>query len=379
MTILKKLSIKNKNLSFQYSIFVGENYIRLLENNFFNTLKGKKIYVIYDEFFKKFKLNKNLIEKFKKLSIKLLSEVYFFKIKSKDKSKNFENLSILLNFILSHKINRDSIIISVGGGVTGDLVGFASSIVLRGVKCIHIPTTLLSQVDSSVGGKTGINTKHGKNLVGTFYQPEGVVIDISFLKTLPKRELLAGFAEIIKYSFIFDKSFFNYLKKNTENLIKLRSPYIENVIFKSCQIKAKIVSLDEKEQGIRAILNFGHTFAHAFENLINYDSKKLIHGEAVAIGMACALKLSVIMKLLTKNEAEICISLISKFNLPTKLRDIKGIKLSAKQLLDKFYLDKKVKNGKIRLILCNGIGSALIQNDLDEKILKSFFYELINE
>ena len=379
MTILKKISIKNKNLSFQYSIFVGENYIRLLENNFFDTLKGKKIYVIYDEFFNKFKLNKNLIERFKKLSTKLSSEVFFFKTKSKDKFKNFENLSILINFILSHKINRDSIIISIGGGVTGDLIGFASSIVLRGVKCIHVPTTLLSQVDSSVGGKTGINTKHGKNLVGTFYQPEGVVIDISFLKTLPKRELLAGFAEIIKYSFIFDKSFFNYLKKNTENLIKLRSPYIENVIFKSCQIKAKIVSLDEKEQGIRAILNFGHTFAHAFENLINYDSKKLIHGEAVAIGMACAFKLSVIMKLLSISEAKKCIDLISKFNLPTKLKDIKGIKLSAKQLLDKFYLDKKVKNGKIRVILCNGIGSALIQNDLNEKVLKNFFNELINE
>ena len=379
MTVLRKLSIKNEKSSFQYPILVGENYIRLLENNFFNTLKGKKIYVIYDEFFNKFKLNKNLIERFKKLSTKLSSEVFFFKTKSKDKFKNFENLSILINFILSHKINRDSIIISIGGGVTGDLIGFASSIVLRGVKCIHVPTTLLSQVDSSVGGKTGINTKHGKNLVGTFYQPEGVLIDINFLKTLPKRELLAGFAEIIKYSFVFDKKFFNYLKKNTENLIQLRSPYIENVIFKSCQIKAKIVSADEKEQGIRAILNFGHTFAHAFENLINYDSKKLIHGEAVAIGMACAFKLSVIMKLLSISEAKKCIDLISKFNLPTKLKDIKGIKLSAKQLLDKFYLDKKVKNGKIRVILCNGIGSALIQNDLNEKVLKNFFNELINE
>ena len=379
MTVLRKISIKNEKQSFQYSIFIGDNYIQLLENNFLKTLKGKKIYVIYDEFFNKLKLNKNLIEKFKKLSTKLSSEVFFSKIKSKDKFKNFENLSILLNFILSHKINRDSVIISIGGGVTGDLVGFASSIVLRGVKYIHIPTTLLSQVDSSVGGKTGINTQHGKNLVGTFYQPEGVLIDIHFLKTLPKRELLAGFAEVIKYSFVFDRKFFNYLEQNTANIIKLKSPYIENVIFKSCQIKAKIVSKDEKEQGIRAILNFGHTFAHAFENLINYDSKKLIHGEAVAIGMVCALKLSVIMKLCKKKEAGKCIGLISKFNLPTKLRDIKGVKLSSKQLLDKFYLDKKVINGKIRLILCNGIGSALIQDDLDELTLKKFFNELINE
>ena len=379
MTVLKKLSINTENKSLKYSILIGDNFMESLENNFFKTLKGKKIYVIYDEFFYKIKSHKKLVENFENLSTKLLSKIFFFKIKSKDKFKNLERLSILLNFILSNRINRDSIIISIGGGVTGDLVGFASSIVLRGVKYIHIPTTLLSQVDSSVGGKTGINTVHGKNLVGTFYQPEGVLIDINFLKTLPKRELLAGFSEVIKYSFIHDKKFFNYLKNNFENIKKLESPYIENIIFKSCQIKAKIVSIDEKEQGIRAILNFGHTFAHAFENLINYDSKILIHGEAVAIGMACAFRLSVIMNLCSKKEAASCIELISRFNLPTKLKDIKGIKLSSKILLDKFYLDKKVKNGKITLILCNGIGSALIQKDINERTLKKFFDELINE
>ena len=379
MTVLKKLSVTNHNKSFKYSILIGDDFSELLEKNFSKTLKGKKIYVMYDEFFYKLKLIKNLIDNFKKLSTKLSSEIFFFKTKSKDKFKNFENLSNLLNYILSHKINRDSIIISIGGGVTGDLVGFASSIVLRGVKCIHIPTTLLSQVDSSVGGKTGINTKHGKNLVGAFHQPEGVLIDINFLKTLPERELFAGFAEVIKYSFIYDKKFFKYLENNTESIKKLKSPYIENTIFKSCQIKAKIVSIDEKEQGIRAILNFGHTFAHAFENLINYDSKKLIHGEAVAIGMVCAFKLSVYLNLCSKKEAERCIGLISKFNLPTKLKDIKSIRLESKKLLDKFYLDKKVKNGKITFILSNGIGSALIKNDVKEKTLKIFLDELINE
>ena len=379
MTVLKKLSVVNENKSFKYSILIGNNFIETLEKYFSKTLKGKKIYVIYDEFFYKLQSHKNLIEDFEKISAELKSESFFFKIKSKDKFKNFDNLSILLNFILSHKINRDSVIISIGGGVTGDLVGFASSIVLRGVKCIHIPTTLLSQVDSSVGGKTGINTKHGKNLVGTFYQPEGVLIDINFLKTLPERELLAGFAEVIKYSFINDKKFFNYLENNTECIKKLKSPYIENTIFKSCQIKAKIVSIDEKEQGIRAILNFGHTFAHAFENLINYDSKKLIHGEAVAIGMAFAFKISTYMNLCSEKEAERCIGLISKFNLPTKLKDINRINISSKELLNKFYLDKKVKNGKITLILSNGIGSALIKNDVNEKTLKKFLNELLNE
>ena len=379
MTVLKNISVFNKNKSFNYSILIGNNFIESLEKNFSKTLKGKKIYVIYDEFFHKLNLVENLIRELKKVSTKIGSETFFYKLKSKDKFKNFDNLSILLDFILSEKINRDSIIISIGGGVIGDLVGFASSIVLRGVKCIHVPTTLLSQVDSSVGGKTGINTKHGKNLVGTFYQPEGVLIDINFLKTLPKRELLAGFAEVIKYSFIYDKKFFNYLESNTESIKKLKSPYIENTIHKSCQIKTKIVSIDEKEQGIRAILNFGHTFAHAFENLINYDSKKLIHGEAVAIGMVCAFKLSIRMNLCSKKEAERCIRLISKFNLPTKLNDIKGIKITSKKLLDKFYLDKKVKNGKITLILSNGIGTALIKNDINEGTLKKFLNELISE
>ena len=379
MTVLKKLSIDAENKSSGYSILIGDSFIEALEKNFFKTLKEKKIYVVYDEFFNKLKSHKNLIKNFEKLSNKLFSEIFFFKIRSKDKFKNLENLSNLLNFILSKKINRDSIVISIGGGVTGDLVGFASSIVLRGVKCIHVPTTLLSQVDSSVGGKTGINTIHGKNLVGTFYQPEGVLIDINFLKTLPKRELLAGFSEVIKYSFIYDKKFFNYLENNIENIKQLKSPYIENIIFKSCQIKAKIVSIDEKEQGIRAILNFGHTFAHAFENLVNYDSKKLIHGEAVAIGMVCAFKLSVIMNLCSKAEADSCIELISKFNLPTKIKDIKGINLSPKKLIDKFYLDKKVKNGKITLILFNGIGSASIKTNINERTLKKIFNELINE
>ncbi len=379
MTDFKKLSINTENNSFKYSILIGNNFIKTLKNNFSQILKGKKIYVIYDEFFYKLKLHKDLIENFNKLSKKLESEIFFFKIKSKDKFKNYEKLLILLNFILSKRINRDSIIISIGGGVTGDIVGFASSIVLRGVKYIHVPTTLLSQVDSSVGGKTGINTKYGKNLVGTFYQPEGVVIDTSFLKTLPKRELLAGFSEVIKYSFVSDKKFFNYLDKNYQNIKKLKSPYIENIIFKSCQIKAKIVSMDVKEAGIRALLNFGHTFAHAFENLANYDSKKLIHGEAVAIGMACAFKLSILMNLCPKKEAEKCLALISKFSLPTKLKDIKDMKFTPNELLSRFYLDKKVKNGKITLILSNGIGSASIKNNVDERSLKKFFNEIINE
>ena len=379
MTLYKKIFITDKKKSFKYSILIGNDFINHLENFYLKTFKNKKVYVFYDEFFELNKLDKKIIIKLEETIKKFTAEVFFFKVRSKDKYKNLNNLSSLLNFTLSKGINRDSLIIAMGGGVTGDLVGFASSILLRGVKCIHIPTTLLSQVDSSVGGKTGINTKQGKNLIGAFYQPNGVLIDINFLTSLPKRELYAGFAEVIKYSFIYDKRFFYYLENNIENIKKLKTPFIENVIFKSCQIKSKIVSLDEKEQNVRAILNFGHTFAHALENLLNYNSTKLIHGEAVSIGMACAFKLGVYLKVFSKTKAEKCIQLISKFNLPTSIKEINGVNITARKLIDKFYLDKKVKDGKLTFILCNEIGNAVIKNDINVNVLQSFLKEIINE
>ena len=375
MTVLKKLSVTNDNKSLKYSILIGDNFSESLEKNFSKTLRGKKIFVMYDEFFYKLKLIKNLIDNFKKLSTKLSSEIFFFKTKSKDKFKNFENLSNLLNYILSHKINRDSIIISIGGGVTGDLVGFASSIVLRGVKCIHIPTTLLSQVDSSVGGKTGINTKHGKNLVGAFHQPEGVLIDINFLKTLPERELFAGFAEVIKYSFIYDKKFFKYLENNTESIKKLKSPYIENTIFKSCQIKAKIVSIDEKEQGIRAILNFGHTFAHAFESTLGYTNK-LNHGEAVLLGILAASKFSNEENLLSKGELE----LIEKHISELKYNNLKIYfkKKNVNKILKFMKSDKKNNSKDINLILLKKISKPVLNNTYSQLKIKKFINSLIN-
>ena len=189
--------------------------------------------------------------------------------------------------------------ISVGGGITGDVSGFASSIYKRGINFVNIPTTLLAQVDSSIGGKTGINTSFGKNLIGSFYQPKLVISDIDFLKTLPKREIVCGYAEIFKHSLIFERKFFSFLDKNAKEILNLKSPFIEKSIVKSCEIKKKIVELDEKEKSLRKILNFGHTFAHAYESTLNY-SKRLNHGEAVFLGIYSAINFSFKFKLLSK-------------------------------------------------------------------------------
>ena len=378
MSKQKKIIVQNKDKSFKYPIIIGKNIFNLRNEYFINLIKNRKVFVIHDSIFGSNNSKTNrFIQNFKKNYSAYFNKSFYYNVKATDKHKNIKSLSKVLNFALSKEINRDSIIISIGGGVTGDIVGFASSILLRGIKYINIPTTLLAQVDSSVGGKTGINTVYGKNLIGTFYQPKGVFIDIEFLKTLSKRQLAAGFAEVIKYAFIFDKNFFNYIKKNIKDILALKSPSIENLIYKSCSIKSKIVSLDEKEENIRAILNFGHTFGHAFESLLNYDGS-LLHGEAIAIGMSTAFKLSVALNICSSEEALNGIELISKFNLPTSIKDIKRNNFTTAKLINKFYKDKKVKDGKLTFILCKKIGEPVIKNNV-KKFLRKFLNETLNE
>lgn len=374
----KRIIVQDKNKSFRYPIIIGKNIINLENKYLINLVKNKKVFVIYDSVFNEHTKINEIIQNFKRNFLHIFDMVFYYDVKATDKHKNIKNLSQILNFALSKGINRDSIIISIGGGVIGDIVGFASSILLRGVKYINIPTTLLAQVDSSVGGKTGINSIYGKNLIGTFYQPSCVFIDIEFLKTLPKRQLLAGFAEVIKYAFVFDKKFFNYIKKNKQYILELKSPFIEDLIYKCCLIKSKIVSLDDKEENIRAILNFGHTFGHAFESLLNYDDR-LLHGEAVAVGMSTAFKLSVALNICSSEEALKGIELISSFTLPTSIREIKQNNFTSTKLINKFYKDKKVTDGKLTFILCKKIGDPIIKNNIEEKFLRIFLDETLNE
>ncbi|WP_024791380.1 3-dehydroquinate synthase [Lebetimonas sp. JS032] len=266
--------------------------------------------------------------------------------------KNFGSIEYALERLFDAKYDRNSVIIAFGGGVIGDMSGFAASIFLRGIKFIQIPTTLLAMVDSSVGGKTGINNKFGKNLIGSFYQPEAVYIDTHFLTTLPKREFAAGMAEVIKMAVMFDKEFF----KNLEN-DKLS---IEEIIKRSVEIKADVVNKDEKEKVIRSVLNYGHTFGHVIENLTNY--KTYLHGEAVAIGMVMANELSIELGYLTAEENERIKKLLKKYDLPTsfKIKD-------EEEFYEHFFADKKTMNNKIKFIIPELIGKYKIIENIDKE------------
>ncbi|MDX4036102.1 3-dehydroquinate synthase [Aliarcobacter skirrowii] len=279
--------------------------------------------------------------------------------------KNMQTLEMILDSCFEAKLDRKSLLVAFGGGVIGDMTGFAASIYQRGVDFIQIPTTLLSQVDASVGGKTGINNKYGKNLVGTFHQPKAVYIDSTFLKTLPKREFGAGVAEIIKMAVCFNKDFFEWLEKNDLNDEK----NIDIAIQKSVQTKAWVVSQDEKEQGLRAALNYGHTFGHVIENLTNY--KTYLHGEAVGIGMCMANSLAVKLGIMSKENEKRVKDLLEKYNIPTTFK-IENVE----DFYEHFYLDKKSSNSKIKFIVPIEIGDCKITDEIKKEdvieVLKEF-------
>ena len=273
--------------------------------------------------------------------------------------KTLETVEMILNECFEHKLDRKSLLIAFGGGVIGDMTGFTASIYQRGIDFIQIPTTLLSQVDASVGGKTGVNNIYGKNLIGAFYQPKAVYIDPAFLETLPPREFAAGVAEIVKMAVMFDRSYFEFLQqanfKDTETL--------KEVIRKSVELKAWVVNQDEKESGIRAVLNYGHTFGHVVENETKYTT--YLHGEAVAIGIVMANALAVELGMLTAEEAEEVKALLKKASLPTDYT-INNVD----DFYEHFFLDKKSAKGSIKFILPEGIGNHKIVSDIDESVVK---------
>ncbi|MCE7917105.1 MAG: 3-dehydroquinate synthase, partial [Nitrosomonas sp. PRO5] len=258
--------------------------------------------------------------------------------------KNWETLNLIFDALLEHRCERRTPLIALGGGVVGDLTGFAAATYLRGVPFIQIPTTLLAQVDSSVGGKTGINHPLGKNMIGAFYQPQLVLTDSATLTTLPDRELRAGIAEIIKYGLIHDADFFDWLEHHMKRLLARESDAVNYAIRRSCEIKAEIVSLDERESGLRALLNLGHTFGHAIENAMGYGA--WLHGEAVAAGTLMAADLSRRLQRITSQEVDRIRHLFENAGLP-----VKGPRISPERYLESMQLDKKVKEGAIRFIL----------------------------
>jgi 3-dehydroquinate synthase len=286
-------------------------------------------------------------------------ELHVVTIPDGEKYKTLKTVEDILNECFEYKLDRKSLLIAFGGGVIGDMTGFTASLYQRGIDFIQVPTTLLSQVDASVGGKTGVNNKYGKNLIGAFYQPKAVYIDPEFLKTLPPREFAAGIAEIVKMAVMFNKEYFDFL----QNADLSNEEVLKEAIRKSVELKAWVVNQDEKEAGIRAVLNYGHTFGHVVENETNYTT--YLHGEAVAIGMVMANELAIELELFTEEEAEEVKILLEKSSLPTDylIKDVDDF-------YEHFFLDKKSANNSIKFILPCGMGNYKVVKDIDEESVK---------
>ena len=283
-----------------------------------------------------------------------------------EQTKSISHFESLIDEILAMKIDRDVALIALGGGVIGDLTGYTAASILRGIDFIQIPTTLLSQVDSSVGGKTGINSRHGKNLIGAFYQPRLVLADIDVLDTLPKRQILAGYAEVVKYGLINNSKFFSWLEEFGKKLYEGNKDYRHSAVLMSCRSKAEIIAKDETEQNIRALLNLGHTFGHALETETGF-SNKLLHGEAISIGICLAFDLSLQLGLCPKSDTERIRTHFSSIGLPTYLTDVANINWKPSKILTHMLSDKKMQNGKINFILAKGIGKSFIARNINMK------------
>ncbi len=358
MKILK-INTKSKN----YNIYIGHNIV----NQINKIIKKEKInfnksLLIVDK-----NIPKNFINKIN-AKIKCKKKLVFL-FNSYEKNKNLTYINFILEKLFKNNFSRNDLIICLGGGIAGDVSAFLASIYKRGLKFINIPSTLLSQVDSSIGGKTGVNNKFGKNLIGSFYQPDLVISDTKLLESLPKREVVCGYAEIFKHSLIKNKKLFLFLDKNLKNILKLKKKYIEKAILESCKIKKQIIEKDEKEKNLRKSLNLGHTFGHAYEATLNY-SKKLNHGEAVLYGILSAAKFSNKLNFINKKDYQLIMSHL------TKLGFVNLNKLFKKKDINKIIrfmqIDKKNNSKKINLITLNKIGRVNILNQFDAKKVKKF-------
>ena len=351
---MRNQEIKFKNKNYEYPIIIGEGALSVLPEKIkLLCPKTKNIALIIDS---------NVPIKFKyKLKKKLKNyNLLFLIFNANEKNKSIKIVNYYLDKLFSKNYNRSDLIIAVGGGITGDVVGFVSSIFKRGINFINIPTTLLAQVDSAIGGKTGVNSSYGKNLIGSFYQPKVVISDTSFINSLPKKEMICGYAEILKHSIIKDRKFFNWLEINSKSILAKKKKELNYSIKKSCKIKIHFVNKDVNEKGLRMILNFGHTFAHAIEVINNY-SNKITHGEAVLSGMILATKLSVIKKVCSTKTLDKIKNVYIRNNLNFTYK-----KYSNKSSIDKLipYLknDKKNNDDKINFILLKNIGKTALPN-----------------
>lgn len=356
---MKKVSVKSSRGS--YSIWIGSGLLEktgaILKGL---GLKGKVMVVTQDSVAKYF-LKKVMTSLAKQ---KMTSVTHL--IPEGETAKSQTELFRLLDALCEQDFERGDTLLALGGGVTGDLTGFAASIYMRGISFVNVPTTLLAQVDSAIGGKTGINLRYGKNLAGAFYPPKTVISDIRTLGTLPSRELYASLAEVVKYGVIRDARLFSFLEKNADQVLAKKTAALEKIVAVSSAIKAGVVSRDEHEtKGERMILNFGHTFGHGFERALHY--KGLLHGEAVALGMVCASDLAVRLKMFSKDNFGRLVRLLQKLNLPVSLS---GRGISTDSVLTAMSRDKKKKGGKLRFVLPTVIGKVTVRDNVPQAMME---------
>ncbi len=322
---------------------------------------GRKLAMVVNPTVKEL-YGKRLVESLKAQGFLVMSIV----IPDGEQYKNLDWANAIYTALLTNAFDRTSAIVALGGGVIGDLAGFAAATYMRGIPFIQVPTTLLAMVDSSVGGKTGVNHAMGKNMIGAFHQPRKVLMDLDALRTLPKAEFLSGMAEVIKYGVIRDSAFFDYLDVNRDRILRLETEVLAHIVRRSCELKAEVVGRDERESGLRAILNFGHTVGHAIEKAENYTMR---HGEAVAIGMVYASRLAHRTKICDASVPDRVEKLIASYGLPTDLRALSR-KPTVLELMDTLQIDKKAEAGKVKFVLPTKIGEVVITKEWEEERLQ---------
>ena len=357
-----KLNIKTNTQ--KYPIYIGKKVsANISQISKSNSIKFNRCLLVVDS-----NVPKKFVSIIKKSLKNKMSYIHYFK--ANELNKNMKSINKILEILLNKNFSRDDCLISVGGGITGDVSGFAASLFKRGLKFINIPTTLLSQVDSSIGGKTGVNTKYGKNLVGSFYQPNLVISDTEFLKTLPNREIVCGYGEILKHSIIGNKKFYNFLNNHKNKILNLTSPFLEKAIYESCKIKKAIVEKDEKEKGLRKVLNLGHTFAHAYESSFNY-SQNLNHGEAVLLGIMTAIKFSLHIKLIKKKDFDLIKKHLERPEINIQLSKFFSNR-DVSKIINFMKTDKKNTSKKINLVLLRSISKPIYNTNFDHIKIKAF-------
>lgn len=355
-----KINIPQK----EYNVFLGSGVVNQIPQILKKEKLSGKILLVFDSKVK-YHYGKQIKDTFKDSELTFNS----MSIVSSEKNKSFETLQKIHKVLIDNNFGRDSIIVAIGGGIIGDIVGLAASTFMRGIKYVQIPTTLLASVDSSVGGKTGINFNHTKNVIGSFYQPETVIIDTNFFNTLPAEEILCGLGEIIKYCFLIDKSFYGKVSKNIDQILNNDEKIIKQVIESSIRFKGSVVENDEKEAGIRKVLNLGHTFAHGFEVEQNH---KIKHGQAVIVGITCAAYLSYNLGIITINQLNEYIILLKSFSQKIKLRYVDKAKLHKIM-----HRDKKNRNDEIKFVLIKNIGEIVTDIIAPKKIVSKSINEAL--